>query len=70
MKQPSQARPFHPHVTIAFRDLTKENFEQAWQHYSGKPFKESFAANSLSLLKLTGDGWIILKSFDFYTTKI
>jgi 2'-5' RNA ligase len=28
-----EERPFHPHVTIATRDLTKTSFKEAWQYF-------------------------------------
>ena len=33
-------RPFHPHITIATRDLHKKDFAEAWPFFKEKEFKE------------------------------
>ena len=43
-------RPFHPHITIANRDLKPSDFEKAWQHFNNRAFREIFPANSISSL--------------------
>ncbi len=53
-------RPFHPHVTIANRDMKPSHFDEAWEHFSDKTFKESFDSNSISLLKLNPGGWTVI----------
>jgi len=50
-------RPFHPHITIANRDLKPSDFEKAWQHFNNKEFHEVFLANSIHLLKLQSGRW-------------
>ncbi len=50
-------RPFHPHITIANRDLKPGDFKKAWQHFSNKIFKEKFHSKTVSLLKLTDGKW-------------
>lgn len=59
-------RPFHPHITIATRDLHKAAFAEAWQDFQNKKFEEEFEAEELSLLKHNGQTWdVIFKaSFD------
>jgi len=52
-------RPFHPHITIANRDLKPFHFEQAWEHFSNMIFKETFNSNSISLLKLDPGAWTV-----------
>ncbi len=49
--------PFHPHITIAFRDLKKKRFPEAWQEFSSKEFTGRFEANAFSLLKHDGKEW-------------
>jgi 2'-5' RNA ligase len=34
-------RGFHPHITIAFRDLKKAVFYKAWEEYKSKLFSET-----------------------------
>ena len=45
-------RGFHPHVTIAFRDLKKNKFDEVWNTFKEKLFKADFAYAGFSLLKL------------------
>jgi 2'-5' RNA ligase len=49
--------PFHPHLTIAFRDLKKALFEEAWNEFKSKEYKTEFIADSLTLLKHDGKIW-------------
>ena len=53
-------RPFHPHITIANRDMKPGDFEKAWQHFSGKKFNETFCAKTISLFKLTQGKWSVI----------
>lgn len=54
---------FHPHITLAFRDLTKDNFKRAWEEFSLKSYDSQFLAKSLVLLKHNGKNWEIEKQF-------
>ena len=63
--QSDDMRGFHPHVTIAFRDLKKPVFYKIWEDYKAKSFSESFICNSFSLLKHQNDEWVVLTKFDF-----
>lgn len=56
-------RPFHPHITIAFRDLKKPNYHAAWLEFSSKEFKAEFIADKIALLKHNGKHWDVLKEF-------
>lgn len=58
-------RPFHPHITIANRDLEKKDFHLAKDHFSKKNFKAYFTVNSICLLKNTPMNWEILREFKF-----
>jgi 2'-5' RNA ligase len=53
-------RPFHPHVTIATRDMRPSVFDKAFTHFSGKTFTEQFQTRTISLLKLTTGRWNII----------
>ena len=53
-------RPFHPHITIANRDMKPSHFEKAWGHFSGKTFVEGFSTGTISLLKYSGGKWTVL----------
>jgi 2'-5' RNA ligase len=56
-------RGFHPHMTIAFRDLKKAVFPVAKSHYESKDFQQSFEANCFWLLKHDGIKWHTYKKF-------
>jgi 2'-5' RNA ligase len=53
-------RPFHPHITIANRDMKPSHFEKAWEYFSKKEFKESFTNKTISLLKLSPGKWNVI----------
>jgi 2'-5' RNA ligase len=50
-------RPFHPHVTIANRDIKPGDFNKAWAHFEKLYFDEAFTASKISLLKLSPGKW-------------
>lgn len=58
-------RAYHPHVTIAFRDLKKTDFYLANEEYKTKTFSAKFQVNSFFLLKHAGKVWLTLKEFSF-----
>ncbi len=55
--------PYHPHLTLAFRDLKKSNYAAAWQEFAKKEYKAEFVADKVALLKHTGSEWKVLKDF-------
>lgn len=57
--------PFHPHVTVAFRDLKKTDFKKAWEEFVHKDFEGEFIARELSLLKHNGKSWDVFREFPF-----
>jgi 2'-5' RNA ligase len=56
--------PFHPHLTLAFRDLKKSSFERAWEEFSRREYNRSFTAGSVTLLKHNGKIWNAFKDFE------
>lgn len=54
--------PFHPHVTIANRDLKPGDFKKAWDHFSKKEFNAEFDAGTITLLKLVDSKWETVES--------
>jgi 2'-5' RNA ligase len=52
-----QDLPFHPHLTIAFRDMKKETFAQAWDEFVKKKFIREFNVTNVVLLKDNGRQW-------------
>lgn len=58
-----QDRPFHPHLTLAFRDLRKTQYASAWKEFSAKEYKAEFMADKIALLKHNGKHWEVLEEF-------
>ncbi|MEY3405330.1 MAG: hypothetical protein RL161_760 [Bacteroidota bacterium] len=52
-----QDLPYHPHLTVAFRDLKKSEFYRAWEMFKEKKFNGHFTAHSVTLLKHDGQKW-------------
>ena len=58
-------RGFYPHITIAFRDLRNEKFDEAWQKFQHKAFEAKMEVNSFWLLKHDGSIWQAIEEFPF-----
>lgn len=63
--QSDDMRGFHPHVTIAFRDLKKPVFYKAREDYSNKTFEAEFSCHSFCVLKQIGQQWEVYREFSF-----
>ena len=59
----SKNRPFAPHMTVAFRDLTEQNFSAAWQEFRDRSLHFEFVAKELTLLVHNGQRWTIAAEF-------
>lgn len=53
-------RPFHPHVTLATRDLYKKAFNEAWEIFSVKKYEASWLASGISLLRHNKKNWDVI----------
>ena len=53
-------RPFHPHVTLATRDLYKKAFQDAWEVFSKKKYKASWIVAGISLLRHNKKNWDVI----------
>lgn len=58
-----QDKPFRPHLTLAFRDLKKPQYHDAWRELSDREYKSEFIADKIALLKHNGKSWDVLKEF-------
>jgi 2'-5' RNA ligase len=58
-------RRFHPHITIATRDLHKKNFAEAWEMFQNKTFAAEWEAKSLSLLRHNKKNWDVIHTSQF-----
>lgn len=68
LKFPGKELPngFHPHMTIATRDLSKAMFNKAWPEFQKRRFSDEFTAGSLHLLKHNGTNWDLFREFEFH----
>lgn len=64
-----KGQAFNPHMTIAYRDLKKSIFPEAWAYYRNLKFRESWECGSLILLKHNGKTWDIFRSVPFSGSK-
>jgi 2'-5' RNA ligase len=55
-------RSFNPHMTIAYRDLTKENFLKAWPQFETRAFHESFIADHICVLRHDRQKWEVIST--------
>ncbi|BAW97820.1 2',5' RNA ligase (plasmid) [[Synechococcus] sp. NIES-970] len=58
-------RPFRPHVTLAFKDLSRDNFARAWAFFQGRSLDHNFVAQGVSLLQHNGRHWQMSAYFPF-----
>ena len=56
-------QPFHPHLTLAFRDLKKPNYQRAWSEFEQKEYKADFIVDKVALLKHNGKIWEVFREF-------
>ncbi len=58
-------KPFRPHMTVAFRDLRKSAFFEAWRFFKDQKINYQFRAQALTLLRHDGRKWNIDENFSF-----
>jgi 2'-5' RNA ligase len=58
-------RAFHPHITIATRDLHKKQFEEAWKYFENKDYSKTWMANGISLLRHNKKNWDVIFTSQF-----
>ena len=63
----AKQRPFAPHMTVAFRDLTKQNFRAAWPEFQHRSLEFEFVASHLTLLLHDGHRWDSYEDFSLGT---
>ncbi len=61
----SKNRAFKPHMTVAFKDLKRNNFRRAWEEFEGRKLHFEFTAEKLTLLLHNGKCWYIKSEFIF-----
>lgn len=58
-------REFHPHITLATRDLKKSDFRTAREDLENRTFKAHFKATGIHLFQHNGRSWDINREFKF-----
>lgn len=59
----SKDQPFHPHITIAYRDIPADLFPAIWGEYKNRQVNFSFTANHFTLLKHGNAKWSAVRNF-------
>lgn len=60
-----QPYPYKPHITLAYKDLTKEGFDKAKEYLLDKNFSELAVIDHFSLAVKGNEGkWVEFKRFD------
>lgn len=64
-EEQTDSRPYHPHMTVAFKDLKPHFFFKAWEYFSQQSYQRFFKVDVLYLLKHNGKEWEVVDSFKF-----
>ncbi|MCC5919697.1 MAG: 2'-5' RNA ligase family protein [Cyclobacteriaceae bacterium] len=56
-------RPFHPHLTLAFRDIKKALFPVLWAEYESRQYEAAYLVDQIALLKHDGKQWEVYRGF-------
>lgn len=62
---PRETRPFHAHMTVAFRDWQPAQFHGAWAALGDRPFQADFMVDRLVLLRHRDGRWQADQAFPF-----
>jgi|GEM_PF-951451 len=60
-------RPFHPHITIAKRDIPKSRLREALDEYLPRHFSETFTVDRLFFWRHNGSSWKTMEELLFQT---
>jgi 2'-5' RNA ligase len=58
-------RSFHPHITIATRDLRKMDFAHAWPLFRDKEFSAKWKADAVHVLRYNKKEWDVIHTSHF-----
>ncbi|RZS95201.1 2'-5' RNA ligase family protein [Cecembia calidifontis] len=56
-------KAFHPHMTIAFKDVKPKNFDIYWKHIHSKQFNALYPVKDVALLKRIEGKWVVIHRF-------
>ena len=54
---------FHPHITVAFKDLKEDIFPIAWKYFKQLSYFRTFTVDNITLLKHNGKVWEIFQAY-------
>lgn len=57
------AHGFHPHMTVAFKDLRKSMYRPAWAYFQKVAYQREFSVDAITLLWHDGQYWQVSRSF-------
>ncbi len=58
-------RPYHPHLTLAHKDVTHPQFDMMWKYFQVKKYQASFTVDRFCILTHTDSGWTVDKDYIF-----
>ncbi|UJP66001.1 2'-5' RNA ligase family protein [Mongoliitalea daihaiensis] len=74
LKQPIELsdKAFHPHMTIAFKDIKPAKFDEYWQFIKQQTFDQQYQVTHVALLKRLDGRWSVIQTFplDFDKTSM
>lgn len=56
---------FNPHMTVAFKDLRRKAFREAWAYFSQLNYEREFLVDAFALLQHDGKRWRVAERFGF-----
>lgn len=56
-------RPYHPHMTVAFKDLRRSQFAPAWAYFSNLKYEKTYEVREVGLLHHHNNGWEVIRRF-------
>lgn len=70
LKQPLELsdRAFHPHMTLAFKDIKVSKFEEYWRFIKQQSFLHTYPVSHISLLKRIEGRWKVIRNFSLVST--
>ena len=61
----TDTRSFHPHITIATRDLFKKDFFEIWPWFESQKFFEEWKAEGIAVLRHNKKNWDVIHTSQF-----
>lgn len=56
-------RGFHPHMTVAFKDLRRRLFAPAWAYFSKINYERTYEVREIALLRHNNQEWEVIRRF-------